>query len=131
MKNKKIRLLEKALIKETRLSREQISIYLSPSQMVADVETPSEKITVLLSERSERSFQREVFVLSLDGIESIRSLGAKYIFFHSQDCCRGILMETVDKSGNWVSEYYDEFDDPVWEFRPLLNPKVFFQRKAK
>ena len=131
MKNKKQRLLEKALIKETRLSHQQISIHLSPSGQVAEIETPSEKFTVLLSERSERSFQREVFALSPDGIESIRALKAKFIFFHSHDCCRGILMGTVDKSGCWVSEYYDEFDDPIWVFHPLLNPKVYFQRKAK
>ena len=131
MKIKKLRLLEKALIKETRLSREQISIHFSPSQLVAEVETPSEKYTVLLSERSERSFKREVFALTLDGIESIRALKAKFIFFHSQDCCRGILMGTDDKIGNWVSEYYNEFDDPIWVFRPLVNPRVYFHRKAK
>ena len=131
MKNMIIRLLEKALVKETRFSREQISILLSPSGQVADVETPAEKFTVLLSERSERSFKTEAFALSLDGIESIRALKAKYIFFHSSDCHRGILMGVVADAGNWVTEFYDEFDDPIWVFRPLLNPKVYFKRKAK
>lgn len=132
MKNKKLRLLEKALIKETRLSSEQISIQLSPSQLVAEVVTPREKYVVLLSERSERAFRLGAFALSLDGIESIRALKAKYIFFHSQDCCRGILMGTKEDAGNWVAQHYDEFDDPVWIFYPLSkNPKVYFKRKAK
>lgn len=132
MKNKKLRLLEKALIKETRLSREQISIQLSPSQLVAEVVTPREKYVVLLSERSERAFRLGAFALSLDGIESIRALKAKYIFFHSHDCCRGILMGTKEDAGNWVTQHYDEFDDPVWIFYPLnKNPKVYFKRKAK
>lgn len=132
MHNKLIRLLDKALRRETMLSREQISIQLSPSEQVADVITPTESFVVLLSERSERSFQRGAFALSLDGIESIRALKAKYIFFHSHDCCRGILMGTKEDAGNWVTQHYDEFDDPVWIFYPLnKNPKVYFKRKAK
>ena len=128
MHNKLIRLLEKALIKETRLSREQISIQLSPSEQVAEVVTSKEKFVVLLSERSERAFRRGAFAFSIDGIESIKALKAKYIFFHSQDCCRGILMGTKEEAGNWISKYYDEFDDPVWLFTPLNNPKVYFKR---
>lgn len=131
MNSKIICLLEKALIKEARLSREQISIHLSPSEQVAEVETSTEKVTVLLSERSERSFRRGAFALSLDGIESIRALKAKFIFFHSQDCCRGILMGTEDVPGNWIWKYYDEGDAPVWIFVPLNNPKVYFKRKTK
>ena len=129
IKNKKLRLLEKALIKETRLSSEQISIQLSPSQLVAEVVTPREKYVVLLSERSERAFRLGAFAFSLDGIESIRALKAKYIFFHSQDCCRGILMGTEDAPGNWIWKYYDEGDAPVWIFAPLNNPKVYFKKK--
>lgn len=131
MKTMKLRLLEKALIKETRLSREQISIHLSPSQQVAEVETPMERFTVLLSKRSKRAFKREAFALSLDGIESIKALKAKYIFFHSQDCCRGILMGSVEEARNWVMQFYDEFDDPIWIYIPLNNPKVYSQRIVK
>lgn len=131
IKNKKLRLLEKALIKETRLSREQISIQLSPSDQVAEVVTSKEKFVVLLSERSERAFRRGAFAFSIDGIESIKALKAKYIFFHSQDCCRGILMGTEDAPGNWIWKYYDEGDAPVWIFAPLNNPKVYFKRKTK
>lgn len=129
--SKLLSLLEKALCRETMLSREQISIQLSPSEQVADVITPTESFVVLLSERSERSFQRGAFALSLDGIESIRALKAKYIFFHSQDCCRGILMGTEEALGNWIWKYYDEGDAPVWIFAPLNNPKVYFKRKTK
>ena len=129
---KLLRLLEKALCRETMLSREQISIQLSPSEQVADIVTPTEKFVVLLSERSERSFQRGAFTLSFDGVKAIQDLEAKYIFFHCQDCCRGILMGTKEDAGNWVTQHYDEFDDPVWIFYPLnKNPKVYFKRKAK
>lgn len=117
MHNNVIRLLEKALVKRG-YRREEISISLSESGLIAHVQTAGSKFNVLLSKRPEKeALDCAGFALSEDGITTIRVCKIRFILFHRDT--EGVLTEARRGPHSMVISYRDEFGSIFWTYHPL------------
>lgn len=117
MHNNVIRLLEKALVKRG-YRREEISISLSESGLIAHVQTAGSKFNVLLSKRPEKeALDCAGFALSEDSITTIRVLKIRFILFHCDT--EGVLTEARRGPHSMVISYRDEFGSIFWTYHPL------------
>lgn len=117
MHNNVIRLLEKALVKRG-YRREEISISLSESGLIAHVQTAGSKFNVLLSKRPEKeALDCAGFALSEDSITTIRVCKIRYVLFYCD--AGGVLTEARIGPHSMVFPYRDEFGSIFWTYHPL------------
>lgn len=117
MHNNVIRLLEKALVKRG-YRREEISISLSESGLIAHVQAAGSKFNVLVSKRPEKEdLNCAGLALSEDSITTIRVCKISHVLFYCD--AGGVLTEARRGPHSMVISYRDEFGSIFWTYHPL------------